>query len=674
MGMTACRIANYLGMVVLLGTVAVGKLGAQADGSVRWGGGYKVGQHVYSSPAVANDGTVYVGGSDDTTPTGGRMLAINRAGTLLWQFPSKPTDPFLNAVESSPAIGADGTVYFGCDDGKLYALDGKTGALKWSFVSGAAEIFSSPTISADGSIYIVSSDLVLHALTSDGVSKGWTHPAGAVETLDTAVAIGSDGTLYIGAPDQNVYALNPDGSKKWQTDAGAALVSSPAIGPDGTIYLGTTGNTVLALAPADGTVKWRYLAGDLVLFEPSFAADGTIYFGSLDGNFYAVNPDSSLKWKVNIGSPIVSTAAVRADGTIIFGANDYLVHALNPDGKSKWTFATQGPVQTSPVIAADGSTYVGSDDGQLYSLNGTIAPLSTFSSWPMLNHDAAHSGRAQATTAGGYLVNLSTYAQAGGSANLIAGFVVQGSASKRFLIRAVGPTLAEQFYIPNVLADPAISLVSAGIEVAANDNWGSDDNFLPVSTATNGVTFQLGSGDKDAALTASLAPGNYSAVVKSTDGGTGVALVEVYDLEVNSPSARLVNLSTRAQSGSGANVLTAGLVIGPIGGQGTLRVLVRAIGPGLAQFGVSGVLAQPMLQVYSGQTVIQKNTGWTSGGLTEDLAAAARLTGAFTLSPSGAGQADCAAVVTLVPGNYTIQVSGAGGTTGEALVEVYVVP
>jgi hypothetical protein len=131
----------------------------------------------------------------------------------------------------------------------------------------------------------------------------------------------------------------------------------------------------------------------------------------------------------------------------------------------------------------------------------------------------------------------------------------------------------------------------------------------------------------------------------------------------------LANLSTRAQCGTGASVLAAGFVVG---GQGTRRVLLRAIGPGLAQFGIGGLLVQPAMSVYdSNRRVIATNSGWTTVGLTEDLDAAARLTGAFRLQP---GSADSAIVLTLAPGSYTIQVAGADGGTGEALVEVYVIP
>lgn len=666
--MRAHRIVIGLVSFALFG--AFGRLGAQADGAPRWA--YKAGDYIYSSPAIASDGTIYVGGADRTSPPLGRLLALTRDGALRWQFPAKPTDPRLRAVESSPVLSADERlVYFGCDDGTLYALDAKTGAVVGTFVSGAAELPNSPTIGPDGTVYIISSDLVLHALTADLQRHRWPpHPAGALISLDTAVAIGVDGTVYFGAPDQQVYAVDQNGAEKWHTSVGAALLSSPAIGPDGTIYFGAGDNNLVAIAP-DGAVKWRFPAGDLILSAPSLAADGTIYFGSLDGRFYAVNPDHSTKWSVNLHTEVISTAAVRADGTIIFGANDNFVHALNPaDGTTKWTYPTGDPVQTSPAIAADGSIYVGSLDGKLHAIYGSGSPLSTVSSWPMLNHDASHSGRAIAATAGAYLINLSTIAQAGGNSNLIAGFVVQGSAAKRFLIRGVGPSLTS-LGVPGALPDPAISLVSAAVEVAANDNWSSTDaNFLAVLNATNGVAFPLGTGEKDAALVATLAPGNFTAVVKATDAKPGLALVEVYDLAVTAPTARLINISTRAQSGSGASVLSAGFVIG---GQGTLRVLLRAIGPGLLQFpGVSGVLAQPAMRVYdANQKQIGGNAGWSSGGLTEDLAAAARMTGAFALPPRSA---DSVTVMTLTPGSYTIQVAGAEGATGEALVEVYVMP
>jgi hypothetical protein len=165
-----------------------------------------------------------------------------------------------------------------------------------------------------------------------------------------------------------------------------------------------------------------------------------------------------------------------------------------------------------------------------------------------------------------------------------------------------------------------------------------------------------------------LVPGAYTATVTSGGGPDGVALIEAYDTAVNSTAARLINLSVRAMVGTNDRVLISGLVVG---GTEPLRVLVRAVGPGLANFGVSGVLDRPTMTVFAGSTPMHTNTGWSSAPLRGDVAGASAVVGAFPLED---GSADCAAVLTLNPGNYTIQVSGVGGTTGEALVEVYVLP
>jgi len=149
--------------------------------------------------------------------------------------------------------------------------------------------------------------------------------------------------------------------------------------------------------------------------------------------------------------------------------------------------------------------------------------------------------------------------------------------------------------------------------------------------------------------------------------------VEAYDAVGGDPSARLVNLSTRGQVGVGDNALFAGVVVG---GTGRSRLLLRAVGPGLTQFGVAGVLDRPTLSLFTpvaggGQRLIRSNAGWSTENLTYDFAAAARAVAAFPLQE---GSADCAMVVTVEPGNYTLQVSGLNGQTGEALVEVYVLP
>ncbi len=262
------------------------------------------------------------------------------------------------------------------------------------------------------------------------------------------------------------------------------------------------------------------------------------------------------------------------------------------------------------------------------------------------------------------LANLSTRAQVGTGANImITGFVVQDTAPKRVLIRAVGARLAAApFSIAGALANPQLQLYNAsGTLVLANDNWSTDD----LATMNSVGAFPLANGSGDAALVATLSPGAYTAQVSGVNNTSGIAILEIYDV---TGSARLMNLSTRAVVGTGASTFFSGLSVAP--GGGARRVLVRAAGPALGAFGVSGTLADPAIAILDAvgrQIANGANDNWeTAGG--PALTAAFTQSGAF---PFAAGSRDAALLVDLMPGNYTIQVNGVGGATGNALVEVY---
>ncbi|PAW66592.1 MAG: hypothetical protein B9S34_07760 [Opitutia bacterium Tous-C1TDCM] len=273
------------------------------------------------------------------------------------------------------------------------------------------------------------------------------------------------------------------------------------------------------------------------------------------------------------------------------------------------------------------------------------------------------------------LVNISTRAQSlTGSNAVVPGFVVAGSASKRLLIRAVGPTLGA-FGVSGVLADPNLTLqrynsaTATYSTVAANDNWAAATNAATVTTTTAAVGgFALGATAADAALLVDLAPGQYTAAVGAPNDGTGVALVELYDADAGTPVSRLANLATRAFVGTGDAAVAAGFVIS---GSGTKTLLVRAVGPTLGGFGVTGSLADPQLALFSGAQSILANDDWSTGPGAATTATVAAQVGAFALPT---GSKDAAFVVTLPAGAYTVQVNGANSTTGVALVEVYEVP
>ena len=267
-------------------------------------------------------------------------------------------------------------------------------------------------------------------------------------------------------------------------------------------------------------------------------------------------------------------------------------------------------------------------------------------------------------------INISTRAMVGTGANAcIAGFVVSSysGSAKQLLVRAVGPTLSE-FNVSGALPKPVLTIFdSTGKTVASNAGWANSPAIAAAAAAVG--AFALPAGSADSALLVNVAPGTYTAQVTGDAGITGVALVEIY--EVTPDAGHLINISTRASVGTGGSMLIGGFVIG---GTQPSQILIRGIGPGLAQFGVSGVLSQPVLSVYdSGGNLVAVNVGWSNGSSVDAVAIARAQTasGAFPLTP---GSADSAVIVTLSPGQYTAQVTGANGSTGVALVEVYQVP
>ncbi len=253
----------------------------------------------------------------------------------------------------------------------------------------------------------------------------------------------------------------------------------------------------------------------------------------------------------------------------------------------------------------------------------------------------------------------------GGSQTLIIGFVVGGTGTETTLVRAVGPTLSE-FGLTGLLADPQLAMYSsADALVASDDNWGGT-TVLAEAFAKSGA-FPLPPASLDSAVLASLHAGAYTAVVSGANGGTGVVLLEAYEDDPNpTPTARYINMSVRGLAGSGPNVLTVGFVIS---GTSSETILIRGIGPTLGVFSVAGALANPKLTVLdSNQNVVGSNAGW---GGTAALQAAFNAVAAFPLPTTSD---DAAVLVTLSPGAYTAQVSGAGGATGIALLEMYAMP
>ncbi len=267
------------------------------------------------------------------------------------------------------------------------------------------------------------------------------------------------------------------------------------------------------------------------------------------------------------------------------------------------------------------------------------------------------------------LANVSVRAVSGAGNNaLTVGFVIGGAGTKEVLLRGIGPTLAG-FGVESPLADPVLELASPTTgPIEANDNWGVLAASV-TSVSDRLGAFDLGDGSLDAALVSVLPAGAYTARIADRTGASGVTLGEAYDADITGP-ARLTNVSARTWVGPGSDNLIAGFVIR---GDASKTLLIRAVGSTLAQWGVPGLLENPVLRVYrqGDATPLYQNDDWDDIAYAPEIATAAQTVGAFALT---SGAQDSALLLTLPPGVYSAIVAGAGDTTGVCLVEVYDVP
>ena len=244
-------------------------------------------------------------------------------------------------------------------------------------------------------------------------------------------------------------------------------------------------------------------------------------------------------------------------------------------------------------------------------------------------------------------LNISTRASVQtGDNTVIAGLIIRGTDSKKVLFRGIGPSLK----LPGALQDPVLALYRGSTLITSNDNW--TDSQQPEIEATGVAPTD----DREAALLIDLAPDTYTIQLRGAQNGTGIGLVEMYDL--SAPGSELSNISTRAVVGTGDNVLIAGFIVGPDTGRGT-HVLVRGIGPSIP--GVANRLLDPMLELHDGNGgLLASNDDWKTNE------AAIRAT---SIPPTD--DRESALVADLAPGTYTAIVRGKNGSTGVALVEVY---
>ena len=600
--------------------------------------------------------------------------------------------------------GVQNVIFKVTPSGSISVFVGTVGVTGSADGTGAAAQFNSPggmAFDANGNLYVSDAgNNTIRKITPAGVVSTIAGTAGVSGSADgtgpaaqffepAGLAFDSVGNLYVAdygnktvrvitpnsvvstfAGTARVEAICQDGTGASASFAGPAYLAFDANGNLLVTDAGaelirriTPAGVVTTCAGSPGTPGGTAGTGANATFSDPFGividGSGTIYVADSAGNTIQKGlytpPPAALT--VSIATQLPSTPVINGSAPITLTA----VTTGNPTSY-QWTLngvaiagATSYQWVVSPTAANQG-------DYSVTASNATSGAVS------------ADAGTLTVTT-DAWIINLSAraYSQSGdGGANqLIAGFVTTGPGMKSILVRGDGPALGG-FDITDFLSDPLLTLVSGSTTVASTASWSTslDATFAQVGA------FSFTAGSHDTALLESLVAGPYTAQVVSQTTNNGVALAEIYDADEQAPTDRLVNISARAFVGTGVNILIGGFVIS---GNTSQTVIIRGDGPALAGFGLSGALANATLTLSSGTGTIATNSGWgdapaigsaaTSGITVQPLTSAlSAKVGAFALT---VGSNDAAIVATLPPGNYTAQVSGANGSTGVALVEIY---
>ncbi len=604
------------------------------------------------------------------------LVTVGTSGTVLqsadgvrWIARASGTVTQLNDVHFAAgrftAVGNTGTI--------LGSGDGST----WTRLATPANVTLNG-VRFDNGLWVIAASAGRIFTSANGTDWVQRHSAGNAVVFNHSafgngvfVAIGAAGAIVTSA-DGVTWTPGADLTRENLNDIVFASGRFVAVGAGGTVLTSVDGLVWTDRSFSnDALTSVTYAFGQFLATGPGstyyVSADGVSWTGRFTGTGDAMLDAAALGNELFL---VGENSGILAAGTPILGVPNFqsaLIDAPVMLGGTAYASAFPLVYQWTkdgvPLAGATSPTYVvprttGADSG-IYRLVATGLLGTTTSEPTTLNIAVPTPGR---------IVNLSVRVSAGGGAQtLITGFVIGPGPSKTILIRGIGPGLTA-FGVAGALADPQLQLFNSSptAPVATNDNWGGGAPLTALFASVG--AFPLDPVGRDAALQQNLASGSYTAQVSAPAGTSGVALLELYDAEPEGTAApsRFINVSARAQVGTGGGILIAGF---SISGNVPKQVLLRAIGPALSGFGVTGTLANPRLDLYRGSTVLQSNDDW---GGANALTNAFASVGAFALT--NAASRDAALLVTLTPGNYTAQVSGVGNTTGVALVEVYELP
>lgn len=488
----------------------------------------------------------------------------------------------------------------------------------------------------------------------------------------TAVPIYNAGGTFTNLPLRDLTAAQVAGTVPLQL-ANFILINSIKVASTYPTSIDLTSVIQFSVSNLAPSVATGTLSGSTLTVTPVGAGSGTISIRAGDVNNNSLSAtleitvrSSSLSLPTIVAGPVSQTVATGA--TVVLGV------------------AASGEPAPTYQWRKDGVNISGATNATYYIQNATAASQGTYSVGATNSLGTAASSLAALTVIStndpGRLINLAILAPLAVGETMTMGTVLGGAGTrgnKPLLVRAAGPALVP-YGVSSYLPDPGMTLnytsLIPTVVVAANDDWGGTSALINAFASVGAFPYSS-LGSKDAALfrsgASALVSGKYTVEVSGANSGTGTVIAEIYDASGSAytlATPRLINVSVLKQINAGTT-LTAGFVIG---GLTARTVLIRAIGPGLAQFGIGDHLADPTLTLnYTTPTpsvVVATNNDWAGDPA---IGSAFGWVGAFPISSSTSK--DAMLLITLAPGNYTAEVSPASDTAGgQAIVEIYEVP
>jgi uncharacterized delta-60 repeat protein len=626
--------------------------------------------------AIATDGTVAVAVGTNQTSFGNQLAALLRTSFdgVTWVDRTNVLGLSLADVASA-APPARGFVAVGTGASLLTSADG----LVWTprplglnaTLRGVHHLDGRWFAVGENTLFVSPDAVAWERIPLPGAPSLYRLAHGA----GTFVAVGAAGTILT-SRDARTWTARSAGTTGTLLDVIFAAGRFLALGFDGTLVSSPDGMVwtrrtdlllnLTRLAPADGRL-FALGSGNGTLES----ADGLAWRPALHGTGQALTGLVEFRRRLiavgSFGTIISRDLPAPAGTTLPVVSASPVSRTVRTGGRVELAVAAGGTPPPTYQWIKDNLPVPGATSATLV-LDATFAAAGTYTCLISTPAGAVTTAPAVLIVApAAQLANLSIRNRLDADQILTVGLTVGGNgASKRALVRAAGPALAA-LGVSAPMADPRLTVWRSGTRTAENDNWSS--TVAPAFYAAGAADFARAGafpfpvGSRDAAVQVPLVD---STTVQVSGPGAGTVLVECYDLSPTEASPnRLVNLSARARVGTGADLLVAGFYVA---GDSPLRVLVRGVGPALASFGVAAPLADPQLALFdSNGTRLASNDDWPAA-----LAGEFARVGAFPLPAAGR---DAALVATLSAGRtYTVQIAGAAGGTGEALLEVYELP